>query len=166
MAPMPLDELGSGMTAPPEAVGAGGWGPIFGGRMKTPTATAMRITTAPISATGAKRFRNSQPRAAGAAAARSRASAHRSGAGTRSRLRNRSYRSVISITQDLLEPLATAAQVRAHCELRGAGAARDLAHRYIGVVEEDDHRSLLGRQQGQGVDQLGVDLRIEVPSVW
>src|SRR5918997_573510 len=112
MAPMPLDELGSGMTAPPEAVGAGGWGPIFGGRMKTPTATAMRITTAPISATGAKRFRNSQPRG--------------SGAGTRSRLRNRSYRSVISITQDLLEPLATAAQVRAHCELRGAGAARDL----------------------------------------
>ena len=71
----------------------------------------------------------------------------------------------MTLTQQLLEALAAAAQVRSHGELRGAGAARDLAHGRIGVVVEDDGGALPVGQVRERGQQLGVDLGIEVRAV-
>src|SRR5688500_13028753 len=123
MAPMPPDEVPSERTADSEAVRAGGCGPTFVGRTTTPTASRTRMTTAPISTIGAKRLAlgNPQRREACEVSARTCTSLHKSGAGIRSRLRNRLRRSLISITQDLPEPLPSAAEVCSYGELRHSG---------------------------------------------
>ena len=128
-----------------EGVGAGG-GPTLGARSRNPMPIRIATTAAATAnASGAKRVMGGRLRSVvrPGTALRWVISNHKSGAGAPSRLRNRSRSSVIAVTQDLLEPLAAAAQVGADGELRGPGAAGDGPHRRIGVIEEHDGCALL-----------------------
>src|SRR6187397_89321 len=70
--------------------------------------------------------------------------------------------SFMTVTQQQLEALSSAAQVRSHGELRHAGPPRYLADRGIGVVVEDHRGALSVGKLGESPEQLRVQLGVEV----